>query len=269
MGVDRTEVRFETTGEQQAAADVRAIEREMQRLEQRARNAETAVRSAKAAGGTGTPGFGQKLKQYVRFGPQGFSLNKGILKASGALMVVAAAHGLAATAEQVMDGLEWIDELRKSNVGGDEIARQLGLKASEKIFDASGASSLVKAGLRVAGVNREVTEEAFNLAFSTAAQQAAQERAERAANRKVRLMMEAALAKADRDREAALEKLTRDSEDQLNKQLAGLGNETLPIGLNRATAQRYRALREEQVRQGAKIRQQQARDKIMQAGEGD
>ncbi len=271
MGVDRTEVRFETTGEQQAQADVRAIEREMERLEAKARRAEEAARAARAAGSNtgGGPGFGQSLKKYVRFGPQGFTLNKGVLRASGALMAVAAAHGLAATAEGVMDGLEWIDELRNSDVGGGEITRRVGLHASEKIFESSGATSLLKAGLRAAGVNREVADEAFNLAFSTAAEQAASERADRAANRRVRQMMQAALARAARDNDAALEKLHRDTEDQLARQLTGLGNESLPVGLRHGTALRWRATREEQVRQGAKLREQQGRQKIMQAGEGD
>lgn len=281
MGIERTEVRFETTGEQQAQADVRAIEREMQRLEQRAKSAEDAVRRAKAGGqakyfaGDGAAGL-----RHLGLGRSGFSFNS-LARAhlgggmgplmGGAIAAGVAYRGTPALAEGAADLVDFLRE----NPSPGEMAKAAAVafwnkaKAAPQQAITRTAAALFRLTTRA---SKETAESAREAVLDPDAA-VAREIEDFWANKRVRLQREAAEALAairlEAQRAAALERLSRDTEEAVTKQLAGLSNETLPVGLNRATAQRYRALREEQVRQGAKLRQQQGREKIMLAGEGD
>lgn len=263
MTIERTDVQIEVQGEQQAVADANRVGREMDAVTRKATQAEAAARKATAAGGRLNDLFAQARQRGIikrngfeagllEFNQGGFGVNRSALRGAGAgaggaaLMGVAVAHGVGAGLNQVADLKDYVNTLIEQKLSAREIASNLSIKASESIYQASGATSILKGILRLGGERSDVVEEAFRLTFATKDELIAEDKAEKRAARARREALEAikqAQGKAITDLEARKREAMQKADESLEREIAGIKHETLPVGLPRNLAAVYRARR--------------------------
>lgn len=291
MTVEKTTFQVEVAGEQQAAADARLVQREMDKIAQKANAAEAAATRARRGGGALNDLFqraranGNIKRNGVEYGlfefnSGGFGLNRSALRGAGAgaggaaFVGIALAHGVGAGLNQIADLKDYINTLLEQKLSAREIAGNIAIKASEGLYERSGASSILKGILRLSGENTAVVEEAFRLAFATKEELIAEDKAEKRAAQARRAAIESIQKetnKALQDIEARKREAFAKSDEALARELAGIKNETLPVGLPRRLAEVYR-LRRISEAEGRDIRRKEkinADAKKLKDGDGD
>lgn len=156
MGIEKTQVKVELTGDEKAIADAKRVERAMNKVEREAKQAQAAVDSARAGGGsTGLRGrFGrllgkagiQRRDEDIVFGNvfkltgQGFSVRETFKKGQGeqgikalntAMWAGLALHGATNT-------LEWLADIRRElkDATLSEVMSEALKRAPDAILDA-------------------------------------------------------------------------------------------------------------------------------------
>lgn len=291
MTIERTQFLVEVEGEQKAAADVRAVGREMDAVTRKAQQADAAAQKARAGGGrlesllqrarnSGMLKRGGVEYGWLEFNRGGFGLNKGYLRGAGggAMMAVtlttALAHGTASIMEEVAD----VREMLAAGKSASEVSRVMYLATSRKVLETVAVMRLAEQGRRLfGGRSKEQAaaemEQFLSDTFRTREEIAAEEVAQRRARARARQFMLNAMAEEERRMEAAreafLSKALADADDQMAKGLAGIKNDSLPVGLGRNLARQYHSMREEQIRQKASGDKAKAREAAAKLGPGE
>lgn len=277
MTIQRTDVIIDVQGEAQAQGAARQVGREMDNITRKAGQAEAAARKATTAGGRLNDLFAQARQRGIikrngfeagllEFNQGGFGVNRSALRGAGAgaggaaLMGVAVAHGVGAGLNQVADLKDYVNTLIEQKLSAREIASNLSIKASESIYQASGATSILKGILRLGGERSDVVEEALRLTFATKDELVAEDKAEKRAARARREALDAiraAQSKALSDIDTRKAEAMQKADEAYERELAGLKHETLPVGLPRNLAAIYRARRVSEA-DGRRIRRKEA-----------
>lgn len=292
MTVERTSFQISVEGEGQAVAEARTVGREMDAIARKAREAEVAAGKATGLRGrldslllkakqTGVLKRGGIEYGALELNAGGFGLNRSWLRGSGAgmgsaLFGVTLAHGVGAGLNQIADLRDYIQQLVKQEFTTAQIAERITNKAVEGIFNGSGATSILEGILRLSGENRDVISQAIKDRFQTPEEAKAESRAEKEAAAQRRKLRES-IQQQQKDVMASIEAARRDvlsSIDQANdREMAGIKNETLPVGLPRGMARAFQARRISEAASRTKQRQAVAeseyRQRKLAAGEGD
>lgn len=291
MTVERTSFQISVEGEGQAVAEARTVGREMDAIARKAREAEVAAGRATTVGGRLNDLFNRarangNIKRggieagIFELNASGFGLDRRALRgigggATGAAFIgVALAHGVGAGLNQIADLKDYINRLLEQKLSAREIANNLAIKASESLFDRSGAASILKGLLRLGGEKASVVEEAFRLTFASKEELIAEDKAEKRAAKLRREAIDAiqdAQKKALIDLESKKLEAWQKSDEAVAREIAGIKNETLPVGLPRRLAAIYRARRVSEA-QGRGIRRSEAAERAInkaKEGQGD
>lgn len=290
MTIAKTDVVIEVQGEQKAAADAKLVQREVDAITRKAATAEAAA--GRAIGLKGrldslllrARASGMLKRNGLELGPlelnrSGFGVNPGFLRGSGmgtAAGALAVAHIAGATLNQGADLYDGIKELLHQGATVDQVIDHVGKRFARGVFDFFAASSLLRGGLRVAGYRPEQVDQAFDDAFATELGRRAEARAERA-EREQRAALRNQIQQTQKDAMADIDARRREVlvaiDAATERELEGVKNESLPIGMNRAMARVYRARREAEVGQRAARARRDAeaitRERKLQVGEGD
>jgi len=292
MTIQRADVIIDVQGEQQAVAEANRVGREMDAVTRKATQAEAAANSAIGLRGrldslllrakqNGILKRGGIEYGAIELNQGGFGLNRGWLRGSGtgtgaALLGVGLMHGVGAGLNQVADIRDYIKQLVHQELTAAQVFDRVSTKAVESIFEGLGATSVLRGILRLGGENPDVIEQALRDLFATPEEQRAEARAARAASRQ-RAQMHAQIQKAQADTLADIEAKRREALSAVDavtdRELAGVKNETLPVGLPRAMARAFAARRKAEIaNKGAAARrgiEAAAKERRLQVGEGD
>ena len=244
MTVEKTQVQVELTGDAKAIADAKRVERAMNEVEREAKQAQTAVDSARASETTGLRGrfrglLGRagvsfqdedvRIGKAIKFGRGGFALQeeykKGNTGAFGAgaarvgFTAMIAGQALGAGLNQIADIRDFIDE--NQNLTAAQIMQAVASGASKRIFDTFGSTSILRGASRLSGVSTDVFDNATQLAFGELSDVEQAIDAQAANRRAFRQAMEKQERIEAKRREAAEEAL-RKIDEITERQLSGL-----------------------------------------------
>lgn len=265
MGVEKINVKI-TADEREAIASAKRVQREMDKVEADAKDAQRAVdgarRDNKGLGarfrgllGRAGVSFGEedlRVGNMFKYGRSGFSLQESFVKGrtggagAGALKVgfvsVVAGQALGRSLNQAADLRDFIEE--NKHLTFSQILQEVGNAASQKIFDTFGATGILEGIARLSGTKSEVFDTALQLAYGQTTDVELEIDAQAAAFRARREQIERVNAAKTEAAEAAMRKIDEVAE----RQLAGLKTDIVrpkDIRLNREQNRRFQRLHDE------------------------
>lgn len=297
MTVERTEVRIEVSGEQQAKAAADSLQREMTDLESRARRAGDAVQGADRGADRGANAWLQRLKDRgvlkrsgVEYGALeltsgGLGLNRGFFRGAGGGAGLAFAavmgtgilvRGTSSVANTAVDAYQFYKEA--GFFGVTDAAKRA---FAEKTLGAVGFDSAAKAAWRVAGMfqgvarSSEQAEQAFGEVMHNAWGRGPSDldRDLDAQSARMRELKAKLAEQEDAERLLAEERRRRRDEQltaadaEIDRNSRGLKATTPTIGLGRRLAAKYHALEEDGRKLVAELRKERLRKLL--PNEGD
>jgi hypothetical protein len=274
MTIERTDVQIEVKGEQQAVAKTNTVAAAMERLRLKAEQAKAAQADAERLSLKSRAANFFSARNMLALGKGGFkpgALARGIT--GGGLGAFAATHIALHGTERLADNAADLADYLRTNPSAGQVLRDardnIAGYFQRPVANVAGSLRRLFGGRSKEQAEAEVEE---LLASLDPAKQAAEDAARRAAMRRARRQAAEAERREAEAEEARIAVVNSKSRDQLDKALAGLANETLPVGLRHGTALRYHAERQEQVRHGqelARLNAINSGQKRMMAGEGD
>lgn len=274
MTIERTDVQVEVQGEQQAIAKTNTVAAAMERLRLKAEQVKAAAADA------------ERLSLKARV--QGFFRPKSMLGlAKGGFRPGAVARGItgggmgafAATTialqgtERLSDTAADLADYLRTNPSMAQALRDTRDSVfgffQRPVANTAGSLRRLFSGRTKEQADAEVQELLDSL---DPAKQAAEDAARRAIMRRLRRQAAELERREQEAEEARLATVNAKSKDATANALAGLANETLPVGLRHGAAMRYHAERQEQVRHGQELQRLNAiknGQKKMMEGEGD